>query len=286
VSHPADPQPAPTPEPLELNRLLPPGDPATAAAIVEGLGLWERTEPPAGRPRVLLNMVSTIDGRAAIGGRSGPIAGGADRELFHALRTPVDAVMAGAGTMRAERYGRILREPACRRLRHERGLSEEPLACVVSASLALPEDLPLLAEPAAHVAVLTPSDASLPATAARVEYVRRADGDGRLDLAAAMAELRARFAVEVVLCEGGPHLNRQLLGAGLVDELFLSLAPKLAGGDPASGQALRIVAGEELAEPLALELRGAVEHDSQLFLRYGVSARSVVSVPSGVSARA
>jgi riboflavin biosynthesis pyrimidine reductase len=268
----ADPRPPAESEQLRIRPLLPPGEPAGAAEIVEALGLWERPAATAVRPHVLSNMVSTVDGRASIEGRSGPIAGPADRQLFHALRTPVDAVMAGAGTMRVERYGRIIREESRRRLRRERGLREEPLACVVSASLALPPDLPLLAEPDAHVVVLTPSDAELPASAARVEYIRTAS-EGRLDLPRALAELRRRFAVELLLCEGGPHLNGELLAAGLVDEIFLSLSPKLAGGDPPDGRALRIVGGEELEEPLALELRGALEHDSHLFLRYGVSAR-------------
>ena len=89
--------------------------PATAQEIVAGFGLhlpatqaaWAASLKPRspgargsssapGRPRVLLNMVSTADGRATIGGRSGPIGGRADRELFHALRTAVDAVMVGA----------------------------------------------------------------------------------------------------------------------------------------------------------------------------------------------
>ncbi|TMK26778.1 MAG: pyrimidine reductase family protein [Actinobacteria bacterium] len=251
---------------------LRPGEPASAAAIVEALGLWERPAAAAERPRVLGNMVSTVDGRASIKGRSGPIAGPADRALFHALRTPVDAVMAGAGTMRVERYGRIIRDESRRRLRRERGLSAEPIACVVSASLALPPDLPLLGEPEAHVVVLTPSDAELPASAAQVDYIRAA-GNGGLDLPRALAELRSRFAVEVLLCEGGPHLNGELLAAGLVDEMFLSLSPKLAGGDPPDGEALRIVAGEELEQPLELALLGVLEHDSHLCLRYGVSAR-------------
>jgi riboflavin biosynthesis pyrimidine reductase len=132
----------------------------------------------------------------------------------------------------------------------------------------------LLAEPAARVVILTPSSASLPAgaAAAEVDYIRAAR-DGQLDLAAALAELRARFDVRTLLCEGGPHLNAQLLGAGLVDELFLSLSPLLAGGDPAAGgEALRILAGPELSPPVVLELRGVLEHDSGLFLRYGVRA--------------
>jgi riboflavin-specific deaminase-like protein len=223
------------------------------------------------RPRVLLNMVSTLDGRATIGGRSGPIGDRADRALFHGLRSVVDAVMAGAGTVRAERYGPIVPDPAGRRLRSRRGLQEQPLACIVSGGLALPPDLPLLADPTAHVAIITPSAASLPATAARVEYIR-AERTGLLDLPAAMAELHDRLHIRTLLCEGGPHLNGELLSAGLVDELFLSGAPKLAGDDAAGGDApsLRILAGTELSRPVALELSGALEHDSHLFLRYRV----------------
>jgi riboflavin biosynthesis pyrimidine reductase len=273
VDRAADPRaPAAELETLRIRRLLPPGEPAPADEIVEGLGLWERPGAAQERPRVILNMISTVDGRASLDGRSGPIAdASSDRELFHALRTPVDAVMAGAGTMRVERYGRIIRDQSPRRLRAQRGLAEEPLACIVSASLALPPDLPLLEEPQANVVVLTPSDATLPDSAAHVEYVRAVHG-GELDLPAALAQLRRRYGVELLLCEGGPHLNSQLLGLGLVDELFLSLSPKFAGGDPPDAEALRIVAGEEFEIPLELELLGVLQHESNLFLRYRVSA--------------
>ena len=183
--------PRAAPEPIRIRPLLPAHAPTTAPEIIEALGLWDRPAGPLQRPHVMINMVSTVDGRASIAGRSGPIAGPADRELFHALRAPVDAVMAGAGTMRVERYGRIPPDASRMRMRRERGLSEEPLACIVSASLALPPDLPLLAEPEAHVVVLTPSDATLPDSAARIDYVRTGTGE-ELDLAAALAELRER----------------------------------------------------------------------------------------------
>jgi riboflavin biosynthesis pyrimidine reductase len=78
--------------------------------------------------------------------------------------------------------------------------------------------------------------------------------------------------VELLLCEGGPHLNSQLIGLGLVDELFLSLSPKLAGGDPPDAEALRILAGEEFETPLELDLVGVLQHESHLFLRYRASA--------------
>ncbi|HEX7610271.1 MAG TPA: dihydrofolate reductase family protein, partial [Solirubrobacteraceae bacterium] len=124
--------------------------------------------------------------------------------------------------------------------------------------------------------VLTPSAGELPDTAARIEYVR-AEREGELDLARALARLRSEFAVELLLCEGGPRLGAQLLAEGLLDELFLSVSPKLAGGDPDTGPALRIMAGEELREPAGLTLLGVLESDSHLFLRYGVATPERVS---------
>jgi len=217
-----------------------------------------------------------VDGRATLAGRSAPISDRADRELFHALRAPADAVLVGAGTVRKERYGRMIRDEATRTLRVQRGLAPEPLACIVSGRLALEPDIPLLQEPEARVVVLTASAASLPWPAAQVEYVR-CGHDGALDLAVCLAELRERFGVRRLLCEGGPHLARELFAAGLVDELFLSVSPLLAGGDPVGAEALRILAGEELEQPAHLELRGLMRSGSNLFLRYAVRS------PEGVS---
>jgi riboflavin-specific deaminase-like protein len=258
--------------PAMLTRLLPAGDPATAQEVADQLELAAAARTLSERPYVMVNMISTVDGRASIEGRSGALGNPADRELFRALRTVVDAVMVGASTVRVERYGRIIPDASRRRMRRERGLSEEPLACIVSAQLALPPDLPLLACAEARVVIVTSSQASLPHSAAHVEYVR-AERDGLLDLAAAMAVLRERFAVRTLLCEGGPHLNSSLLAAGLVDELFLSLAPKLAGADHAGREALRIFAGPATAHPpVELGLLAVLENDSNLFLRYGVGA--------------
>jgi len=277
--------------PITFRRLFPRGDPAGAEAIVTGLGLHERScgVPISGgreRPYVVLNMVATLDGRATLHGRSAPISDPADRALFHGLRSVVDAVMAGAGTVRAERYGPIVPDPDRRRLRSERGLREQPLACVVTASLALAPDLPLLADAESQVALVTPSRASLAETAAGVEYVRARRDDESLDLSAALSELHDRLHVRTLLCEGGPHLNTELLSAGLVDELFLSISPLLAGGGALAGtelaarspipddlSPLRILAGTDLQPPVRLELRSALEHDSHLFLRYGLAVR-------------
>src|SRR5215471_6754246 len=102
-----------------LRGLLPPGDPATASEVVGGFDLRARAAACVERPYVILNMISTADGRASIGGRTRALGGPADRELFHELRAAVDAVMVGAGTLRVERYGRIICDQRRRRLRHE-----------------------------------------------------------------------------------------------------------------------------------------------------------------------
>jgi riboflavin biosynthesis pyrimidine reductase len=267
---PSNPEQPPSERPVTLRRLIPNGERATIDQIVAELELISAAEDATRqRPYLLLNMITTTDGRATLGGRSGPLGGRADKELLYGLRTAVDAVMAGAGTMRAERYGQLIRDDRGRAIRRERGLAEEPLACIVSGRLALDSGIPLLREPGTRVAILTPSEASLPQDCrAEISYVRSAR-EGQLDLPRAMAELHERLGVRTLLCEGGPHLNAQLLANGLVDELFLTLSPKLAGGDAVS-ETLRIVSGPEFDPPLALELAGALEHDSYLFLRYRV----------------
>ena len=267
--------PGPSEEPPRLESLLPPAPAAAVMEIVDMLGLWERPASPPARPRILLNMVSTVDGRATLHGRSGTISGPADRALFHALRSAVDGVLVGAGTVRTERYGRLIRDERTISARTQHGLPAQPLACIVSGRLALPEDLPLLRDDASRVALLTASAASLPANAAAVEYVRTSGG--RLDLRAALTELAQRSAVHLLLCEGGPHLARELFAEGLIDELFLSLSPLLAGGEPTGGEALRILAGAELEPPVELELLGVLRCEGSLFLRYAVSARDRVS---------
>lgn len=225
----------PSTSPRTLERMLPPGPPAPVAELVRSMGLWDRPGAQRGRPHVLLNMVSTVDGRATLGGTSGAIGGAGDRELFHGLRAAADGVLVGAGTVRAERYGPIIRDPAVRAERLARGLPEEPLACIVSGRLELPQDIGLLQSDTARVVVATPSQASLPPLPAQVEYLRCTD-DGGLDLAAVMGELRLRFGVRSLLCEGGPHLARQLLVEQLLDELFLSLSPDCSGESRSVGR--------------------------------------------------
>src|SRR5918994_5035642 len=117
-------------------RLLP--DPAETTVADQLAGLDLKPLAPPDRPYLILNFVATLDGRAAISGRSGPIGSETDTEMLQRLRTRVDAVMIGAGTMRAERYGRIVSDPQLRAYRERTGLSHDPLGVVISNRLELP----------------------------------------------------------------------------------------------------------------------------------------------------
>jgi riboflavin biosynthesis pyrimidine reductase len=120
----------------------------------------------------------------------------------------------------------------------------------------------LLQDPDSTVAILTASEEELTDTAARIHYLRGPAG-AELELRPLLKRLRTEHGVRSILCEGGPSLNESLVREGLVDELFLSIAPKLAGGPP-----LTMLTGDPLPEPLTAELIWLLEHDGHLFGRY------------------
>jgi riboflavin-specific deaminase-like protein len=239
--------------------LYPDCRPTSPDELASGLRLGDKAPPD--RPYLVLNMVSSLDGKATIDWRTKGLSTELDRQLFHRLRTQGDAVMVGAGTVRAERYGRMAKSDELRDAREVEGLARDPVAVIVSARLDLPVDLPIFGEPEQRVIVATGSDASLPEVKAEVVYERCAD-----DLRLLASRLREQHGIRSVVCEGGPTLNSYLLAAGLVDELWLSLHPKLAGG----AAALSIVAGRELVEPTELEPISVAEGDGDLFTRWRV----------------
>src|ERR687893_2831097 len=146
------------PPPVQL--LYPTQSPTSPEELASGLRLGDKAL--ADRPYLVLNMVSSLDGKAAIDWRTKGLSTELDRRLFHHLRTQADAVMVGAGTVRTERYGRMAKSDELRDKREREGLARDPLAVVVSGRLDLPADLPLLNEPEQRVLIPTGSDAVLP----------------------------------------------------------------------------------------------------------------------------
>jgi riboflavin biosynthesis pyrimidine reductase len=246
---------------VRLNRLLPEAGELDTDELAGILGLADRA--PADRPYLIANMVSSADGRATLAGRSGQMGGEADRELFLALRTCVDAVLAGTATVRVERYGRLVRDPQRRARRAAAGLEPDPLAVLVTRRGDVPWEAPLFADPEQRVAICSGAPLRVPDdVAARVDVVPVGDGDAAVE---GLRALRARHEIRSVLCEGGPRLLRGLLAVGVVDELFLTVAPVAAGpGERA------LLEGPALPGPVALRLGWLLEWDGNLFARYVV----------------
>ena len=184
-----------------MRRLHPDPGETTIEEQLDSYRPWEEARDD--RPFVAMNFAATVDGRATIGGVSGPIGSATDTAMLSGLRTRFEAVMIGAGTMRTEHYNDIGRR----------------LVVVESGSR------------------------------------------GKVDLPTLLRSLHDE-GVRALLCEGGPTLHGALQTAGLVDDLFLTIAPKLVGGI-----APRILEGD-LPGLAPLELAWLLEEDGELFARY------------------
>jgi 5-amino-6-(5-phosphoribosylamino)uracil reductase len=248
---------------MRYRRLLP--DPAEVEADDQLTGLRLAELAPSGRPWVVANFVASLDGRAAFRGRSGPFGSDGDREMFHRLRTQVDAVLAGTGTVAAETYGRLAREPERRAQREAEGLDPDPPLILVSRSGRLPLTAPLFDEPAQRVIAYVGGEIPIPDTAADLS-VHVLD---HVSFRSVLSHAHAEHGIRSVLCEGGPTVLSALVRERAVDELFLTLSPRIVGG----GAEPTITNGPELPELAALELRWALEREGVLFLRYRFAER-------------
>lgn len=180
--------------------------------------------------RVRMNFVSSADGAVTLDGTSGALGGPTDRVLMQVLRTMADVVVVGAGTVRAEGYGGICVDDRDVDWRRARGLDDQPALAVVSGGLRLEPGDAVFAEAVRRPVIVT-TDAAADARGDAFDAVADVLPCGRddVDLAMMLDGFRQRGWTQV-LCEGGPHLFGALLGAGLVDEVCLTLAPRFVGG--------------------------------------------------------
>ncbi len=223
------------------------------------VGVWEPAGQPAGAevsaelgdlyaaprsPWLRAVMVSTLDGAAAgADGRSGSINNTADKRVFDTLRGLADAVVVGAGTARAEGYG-----PAA-----------VPVV-LVSRRGQIPTQLRDCGAGAVWLGTCASSPGLASARRALGEDQVLVAGQDDVDLAGLVAALHAR-GLRQLLCEGGPALLASMLDVELVDELCLTLVPRMVGGPPG-----RIVSGPELGVPL--ELGVLLEEEGTLLGRW------------------
>jgi riboflavin biosynthesis pyrimidine reductase len=223
---------------------------------------------PGRAPWVRANMVESVDGAGSLDGRSAGLSGDADRQVFRVLRSLADVIVAGAGTARAEKYRPVRAQEIWPELRS--GRPATPPIAVVTRTLDLDLNGPLLAGPAgsARTIVLTTETAPADRRAAAAEHADVVVLGKDTVTPAAMVDALAARGYRNVLVEGGPTLLAQIVDAGLLDELCLTISPLLEGGDVG-----RILAPPPAPEPphgavARLSLAHLLENQGALLCRY------------------
>jgi len=197
----------------------------------------ETTTPAAARPEVIANFAISLDGNITT---TRHIPSGwtsdEDKSRFHTIRALGDAIMAGRGTVEADRMTMTLPPGRFTEVRRSRHQSEAPFRVVVTASGQLSDQLPFWTVPTPPIIVLTTT-----AIAADNHHwlAQRAIvlpvSPPPLDLPLALTRLKTEFQMNTIVCEGGAALLRSLLEHDLLDQLYLTVAPRIFGGRTASG---------------------------------------------------
>ena len=228
-------------------------------------------DPPTDRPFVAINMVMSADGRTVIDGTERGLGSKLDQRLMRELRVHFDVVMNGGATFRASGTSARLSDPRLEQWRQDRDMSASPIAAVLTRSGDLPPERRFFTDHG--------FDAVIYLSSAAPEQVRRElesrsrpvlivpDGN---EAAATLNHMRTELGASRVLVEGGATLNGELISLGLVDEYFLTLAPRITGGDSAHPAVQW--PGEPTASGIRqLTLCHAMPADTgELFLRYRV----------------
>lgn len=242
-------------------------EPTTESARVDPwteIGVEDRSAPP-GRPWLMTNMVTSADGATAINGVSGALGGSGDLQVFRGLRGVADFVLAGASTVRQERYKPVTHPDAIAEQRNARGQKARARLAVITGSADLEPDLPMFGDSENRPVILTAESADQDRLRALEPLADVIVGPGQaVDPQWALAQL-ALLGGGVVLCEGGPSINGQFVAAGLVDEWNLTIAPMVA-----ANESKRAAVGP-LAEgpPPSMALRRVwVDDDHYLFCRW------------------
>lgn len=215
------------------------------------------------RQWVRANMVIALDGSARGGdGRSGSISSPADRSVLKLLRATCEALVVGAGTVRAENYGppRVAEQFA----EHRRALALAPVptTVIISNSLSVPPDAPVFSRGPGSTVVLT-SETSEPhrrESLSAVTEVVVLDGP-TVEPAAALAWLADR-GWRRILTEGGPSLLGEWLPH--LNEMCMSISPLMVGATDPPLPAPDLLAGQALASPIGMRLQHLLMADDML----------------------
>ncbi len=228
--------------------------------------------PPANRPYVIVNMVSSVDGRVTVEGTERGLGSRSDQRLMRELRVHADIALNGAGTLRASGTSSRLGDPALEELRIARGKPRTPIATVLSRTGDLPLDRAFFTardfEAIVYLSDAAPADRAqaIEDTGRRVVRVPADD-----EMRGMLRHMRNELDAQLLLVEGGPTINGQLFDLGCVDEFFLTL-----GGVIVNGNHLEPPVKSERQPSIAalthLELMSAVPNGetNEVYLRYRV----------------
>lgn len=231
-------------------------------------------------PYVAINMVSTIDGKVTVGGKASPIGSGADREIMRNIRCAVDAVLVGAGTVRAEEMNLCVPRRLSEK-RKARGLPDQPLGVVLAGAGELPLERKLFRPSDQRIVIIagqsTP-EKTLKGAWDRGIQVLHAGGPGPPSPDEVLRLLRKHFDLNTLLLEGGPSINGSFLSSGKADELFMTLSPKISHSNQ---DTLTISSGDlkQTTTNLKLSSVHASLQEDELYLRYLFQRPQATRVP-------
>ncbi|MBA3689535.1 MAG: dihydrofolate reductase family protein [Chloroflexi bacterium] len=246
---------------FRVDRLWP--DPAADLDLDEAFAEFAPGPFPDGRPLVGVNMVTSIDGRAQLGGRAEGLSGRADRRLLHLYRVAFDAVASGAGTLRADDfYSHLPADLAARRT--AAGRPAQPTAVVIAGVGPVPTDRRWFShadQPRVLVVGGGPATGEPPGTELLVAPTDQPEPIWIL-------ERLAERGIHSLLLEGGPTTNAAFLAADCFDELYWTIGARLLGTD-AMPMIAPIPGGSPWGEhPREGQLVSIHRSGDELFLRY------------------
>jgi riboflavin-specific deaminase-like protein len=228
-------------------------------------------------PFVLVNMAITADGKIATANRAVSSFGSQrDKDHLLELRATADAVMSGAGTVNS---GPITLGPGpakYRRARVHRGLAEYNLRLITSGSGGVDPKAEIFKQTFSPIIILTTGRASADKlkTLREVATEIKILGPREINFRTALQWLREKWKVKRLLCEGGGELNDALFRAGLVDEVHLTICPKIFGGRTAPTIA-EGVGVSKLSQAAQFKLKSMKRIGDELFVIYGRAHHSV-----------
>ena len=229
-------------------------------------------EPPSDRPFVAINMVMSADGRTVVDGTERGLGSSLDQRLMRELRVHFDVVLNGAATFRASGTSARLNDPKLEQWRVDRGMPPSPIAAVLTRSGDLPADRRFFTDQSFDAVIyLSESAPESVRTQLRSRGRQVIVVPGEAAAPAALNHMHRELGASRVLVEGGAKLNGDLIRRDLVDEYFLTLAPRIVGGEtahpavswpnPPTASAIR-----------DLQLQQAlVAPSGELFLRYRIA---------------